>query len=75
MKTKSRAGGLNAFHIPEQHQMNGCRLEESRPLSFREDIRSLLFRLLLAVVSEREPDMREVLTARVSLHALADERR
>ncbi|TIU92160.1 MAG: phosphoenolpyruvate carboxylase, partial [Mesorhizobium sp.] len=50
-------------------------MEEGRPLSFREDIRSLLFRLLLAVVSEREPDMREVLTARVSLHALADERR
>ncbi|PWK76910.1 phosphoenolpyruvate carboxylase [Aminobacter sp. AP02] len=55
--------------------MNGCRLEESRPLSFREDVRSLLFRLLLAVVSEREPDMAEVLTGRVSLDALASEQR
>ncbi|MDH4984385.1 phosphoenolpyruvate carboxylase [Aminobacter anthyllidis] len=50
--------------------MNGCRLEESRPLSFREDVRSLLFRVLLAVVSEREPDMAEVLTGRASLDAL-----
>lgn len=50
--------------------MNGCRLEESRPLSFREDVRSLLFRVLLSVVSEREPDMAEVLTGRVSLDAL-----
>lgn len=55
--------------------MNGCRLEESRPLSFREDVRSLLFRLLLAVVSEREPNMAEVLTGRVSLDALASEQR
>ncbi|MBA8908056.1 phosphoenolpyruvate carboxylase [Aminobacter ciceronei] len=45
-------------------------MEESRPLSFREDVRSLLFRVLLSVVSEREPDMAEVLTGRVSLDAL-----
>ena len=39
----------------------GCRLEESRPTSFREDVRSLLLRLLLSVVSEREPDIAKVL--------------
>ncbi|WP_085462644.1 phosphoenolpyruvate carboxylase [Mesorhizobium australicum] len=50
-------------------------MEESRPLNFREDIRSLLFRLLLAVVGEREPYMAEVLAGRVSLDALASERR
>jgi phosphoenolpyruvate carboxylase len=50
-------------------------VEESRPLSFREDVRSLLFRLLLTVVSEREPNMAEVLAGRVSLDELAGEQR
>ena len=50
-------------------------MEESRPLSFREDVRSLLFRLLLSVVSEREPDLASVLTGAVALDALPREQR
>ena len=53
----------------------GVAVEESRPLSFREDVRSLLFRLLVSVVSEREPGVADVLTGRVSLDALAASQR
>ncbi|MEO5325688.1 phosphoenolpyruvate carboxylase [Mesorhizobium sp. CC13] len=50
-------------------------MEESRPLSFREDVRSLLFRLLVSVVSEREPGVADVLTGRLNLDALASAQR
>lgn len=50
-------------------------MEEFRPLSFREDVRSLLFRLLLSVVSEREPALAAVLTGAVPLDALPEEQR
>ncbi|WP_269932800.1 phosphoenolpyruvate carboxylase [Aminobacter sp. HY435] len=50
-------------------------MQESRPLSFREDVRSLLFRLLVSVVSEREPSLADVLTGRVSLDELVAEHR
>jgi phosphoenolpyruvate carboxylase len=55
--------------------MHGRLLEESKPLSFREDVRSLLFRLLVSVVSEREPEMAGILTGKVSLDEVASERR
>ncbi|WP_353643253.1 phosphoenolpyruvate carboxylase [Mesorhizobium sp. WSM2239] len=53
----------------------GVALEASRPLSFREDARSLMFRLLTSVVSERDPAMADVLTGRASLDALAPAQR
>lgn len=53
----------------------GVAVEEFRPLSFREDVRSLLFRLLLSVVSEREPALASVLTGAVPLDALPKEQR
>lgn len=55
--------------------MHGRLLEKSRPQSFSEDVRGLLFSLLCSVVSEREPEMAGVLTGMVSLDAVASERR
>src|SRR5262245_11903914 len=56
-------------------QEQGAAVEESRPLSFREDVRGLLFGLLLSVVKEREPDIADVLNGQVAFDALAKERR
>jgi phosphoenolpyruvate carboxylase len=53
----------------------GAAVDDSRPLSCHEDVRSLLFRLLTSVVSEREPGLAGVLTGRVSLDTLADDQR
>ncbi|WP_245521031.1 MULTISPECIES: phosphoenolpyruvate carboxylase [unclassified Mesorhizobium] len=60
-------------HRPRDEQ--GDVLEENRPMNFREDARSLLFRLLLSVVAEREPDIAEVLNGQVDLDTLPKERR
>lgn len=53
----------------------GAALNDSRPISCHEDVRSLLFRLLTTVVSEREPGMGDVLTGRASLDTLTDAQR
>ncbi|TIU00259.1 MAG: phosphoenolpyruvate carboxylase, partial [Mesorhizobium sp.] len=50
-------------------------MNDSRPISCHEDVRSLLFRLLTTVVSEREPGMGDVLTGRASLDTLTDAQR
>lgn len=50
-------------------------MEESKPTGFREDVRSLLLRLLLSVVSEREPDIGRALSGLADFEALARERR
>ncbi|MGJ4860168.1 phosphoenolpyruvate carboxylase [Labrys sp. La1] len=50
-------------------------MDESRPLSFREDVRSLLFRLLLSVVSEREPSLAAVLAGTEPLDRLDKKQR
>lgn len=62
-------------HAHHSYEEQGDALEESRPIGFREDARSLLFRLLLSVVNEREPDIAEVLNGLVDLDTLAKERR
>jgi phosphoenolpyruvate carboxylase len=62
-------------HAHRSYEEQGDALEESRPIGFREDARSLLFRLLLSVVNEREPDIAEVLNGLVDLDTLAKERR
>jgi len=62
-------------HDRRLHKEEADPLEESRPISFREDARSLLFRLLLSVVSEREPDVAEVLNGAADLDTLATDRR
>ena len=53
----------------------GAAVDDSRPLSSHEDVRSLLSRLLTAVVNEREPGIAGVLAGRVSLDTLADGQR
>ncbi|TIT82073.1 MAG: hypothetical protein E5W56_06635, partial [Mesorhizobium sp.] len=50
-------------------------MNDSRPLSCHEDVRSLLFRLLTTVVSAREPGLGDVLTGRASLDTLTDVQR
>ena len=50
-------------------------MEQSKPIKFREDERSLLLRLLLKVASAREPEIAAVLSGRRSLVSLADEQR
>lgn len=50
-------------------------MEESRSLSFREDVRSLLFRLLLSVVSAREPFLAAVLNGDEPLDRLDKQQR
>ncbi|WP_315918191.1 phosphoenolpyruvate carboxylase [Mesorhizobium sp. SP-1A] len=50
-------------------------MEQSRPLRFREDVRSLLHRLLVSVVSQREPGLADVMNGRASLDSLAPEQR
>ncbi|WP_246093946.1 MULTISPECIES: phosphoenolpyruvate carboxylase [Mesorhizobium] len=53
----------------------GVALEIGRPIGFREEERALLFRLLLSVVSEREPDIADVLNGRAALEDLSREQR
>lgn len=53
----------------------GAALDDARLLSCHEDVRSLLFRLLTSVVSEREPGIAGVPAGRVSLDTLADAQR
>ncbi|WP_292428858.1 phosphoenolpyruvate carboxylase [Mesorhizobium sp.] len=62
-------------HAHRSYEEQSDALEESRPIAFREDARSLLFRLLLSVVNKREPDIAEVLNGLVDLDTLAKERR
>ncbi|CAN7592658.1 phosphoenolpyruvate carboxylase [Mesorhizobium caraganae] len=50
-------------------------MEQSKPIKFREDERSLLLRLLLQVASAREPEIAAVLSGRRSLVSLAPEQR
>lgn len=50
-------------------------MEQSKPIRFREDERSLLLRLLLKVASAREPEIAAVLSGRRSLVSLASEQR
>lgn len=50
-------------------------MEQSKPIKFREDERSLLLRLLLKVASAREPEIAAVLSGRRSLVSLAPEQR
>ncbi|PBB21186.1 phosphoenolpyruvate carboxylase [Mesorhizobium sp. WSM4313] len=50
-------------------------MEQSKPIKFREDERSLLLRLLLQVASAREPEIAAVLNGRRSLVSLAPEQR
>lgn len=50
-------------------------MEQSKPIKFREDERSLLLRLLLQVASAREPEIASVLSGRRSLVSLAPEQR
>ncbi|MBZ9846591.1 phosphoenolpyruvate carboxylase [Mesorhizobium sp. CA14] len=50
-------------------------MEQSKPIKFREDERSLLLRLLLQVASAREPEIAAVLSGRRSLLSLAPEQR
>jgi phosphoenolpyruvate carboxylase len=45
-------------------------MEQSRPLRFREDVRILLHRLLVSVVSSREPLVADVLNGKTSLDSL-----
>lgn len=62
-------------HSHHSYEGQSDALQESRPISFREDARSLLFRLLLSVVNDREPDIAEVLNGLVDLGTLPKERR
>ena len=77
MFAESHPGGRQDFDARPAglSKEQGFAVQESRTVSFREDVRSLLFRLLLAVVKEREPDIAEVLNGQVALSALANERR
>ncbi|MBR2686310.1 MAG: phosphoenolpyruvate carboxylase [Aquamicrobium sp.] len=48
---------------------------EAKPFDVRSDVHELLFRLLVSVVSEREPEIAEILVGRGSLDSLAEELR
>ncbi len=50
-------------------------VEEGRPVSFREDVRSLLQRLLLSVVKEREPEVAALLAGQGTMGGLAEPHR
>ncbi|WP_245436682.1 phosphoenolpyruvate carboxylase [Mesorhizobium tamadayense] len=53
-------------------QARAAVLEEDRPVSFREDVRSLLLRLLVSVVKEREPEVAALMTGQGSMGALEE---